>query len=221
MKSLAIILLALTITFTAFAQEKETSKERNEREGGDGGFKVENLFTGGNINLFFGNVTVLGATPQLGYNVAKWLDAGISFGYTYSSQHDDVGNRYRQTLIAPGAFVRLFPVDFLYTTAHFEHNFIKTKALYVGGYEAKEKVNAASLLLGIGYTSGREGRNAPYYFFSISIDVLSNPNSPYRDVVFQQDANNPNGYRIVINDPYPVVKAGFNIPLFQGSRRNR
>jgi hypothetical protein len=221
MKRIVLLFVATTFCINLYAQEKEVIFSSSDRATDEekGGFRKDMLFTGGNLNLFFGSVTVLGATPHLGYNVTQWLDAGVSFGYTWSSQHDDAGNRYRQSLIAPGAFVRLFPVDFLYATAHFEHNFIKTKALYVGGYEAKESVSAASLLVGLGYTSGREGRNSPYYYFSISIDVLSNPNSPYRDVVFTQDGSSPNGYRIALNDPYPVVRAGFNIPLFQGSRR--
>lgn len=212
-KCVSLLMVAIIFSTSVMAQDEEGDEVKQ------GGFRKDLLFTGGNLNLFFGNVTVLGATPQLGYSVTQWLDAGITFGYTYSSQRDNFGNRLRQSLIAPGAFVRLFPVDFLFATAQFEHSFIKTKALYINGFEDKQNVDAASLLVGLGYTSGRQGRNAPYYYFSISLDVLSNPNSPYRDVAFAQDANSPTGYRMIANDPYPVVRAGFNIPLFQGSRR--
>ncbi len=216
MKRVFLIALAAMCSISAWAQEEKDG----DAETREGGFKKEMLFTGGNLNVgFFGGVTVLGANPQLGYSISKWLDAGISFGYTYTSQHDDYGNKYRQSIIAPGAFARIFPVDFLFASVQFEHNFIKTKTIYINGPEFRESVNAASLLLGLGYTSGREGRNSPYYYFSVSWDILSNPNSPYRDVVFQQDSNSPTGYRMVLNDPYPVVKAGFNIPLFQGSRK--
>ncbi len=206
MKRIWIMLLAIAITFTAFAQEKETSKERNEREGGDGGFKVENLFTGGNLNIgYFNGVTVLGATPQLGYSVTNWLDAGIVLGYTYTSQSISDYEKLRQTIIGPGAFVRLFPVDFLFATVQFEHNFIRQKYIY-GSLSQVAKGDANSLLIGLGYTSGREGKNSPYYYFSVSLDVLKDTYSPYRTYA---------------NEIYPVVNAGFNIPLFQGRSRNR
>jgi hypothetical protein len=58
-----------------------------------------------------------------------------------------------------------------------------------------------SLLIGAGYTSGRSFRNSPYYYFSVSVDILNKPGSPYNDR---------------FNNILPVVNAGFNIPLFQG-----
>jgi hypothetical protein len=200
---LLLLLIVMTGTFV-FAQEKEEGKKDDEKK--EGGFKKDKLFTGGNLNIgYFSGVTVLGATPQLGYNVASWLDAGIVFGYTYTSQGDGYGNRIRNTIIGPGAFVRLFPADFIFATLQYEHNFLRQKQIYAGGdIVYKDDVN--SLLVGLGYTSGRDGGNSAYYYFSVSVDVINNPNSPYRTYG---------------NEIYPVVNAGFNIPLFQGSGRSR
>jgi hypothetical protein len=144
---------------------------------------------------------VLGASPQLGYSVTEWLDAGVIFGFTYSSQRDNFNNKFRQTIIGPGTFVRIFPVNFLFVSAQFEHNFIKQKFLYSTGGSDVYNRNVSSMLLGAGYCSGREGRNSPYYYFSVSVDILNKPNSPYTDRY---------------NTLLPVVNAGFNIPLFQG-----
>ncbi|HMO61016.1 MAG TPA: hypothetical protein PKC39_06465 [Ferruginibacter sp.] len=191
------VLISLAATF-AYAQ-KDVDDES------EGGFKKEHLFTGGTINLsFFGSTTVLGATPQLGYSVTSWMDAGIVMGYTYISQRYANNDKLRQTLIGPGAFVRLFPVNFLFATAQFEHNFIRYKYIYNTGGNEKLNLNVSSLLVGAGYSSQRMGRNSPYYYFSVSVDVLQNPNSPYTDQ---------------FNNLLPVVNAGFNIPLFQGSRK--
>ena len=163
------------------------------------------LFTGGNLNIgFFNGVTVLGATPQLGYSVAEWLDAGISLGYTYTSQSISTDYKVRQTIIGPGAFARIFPIQFLFASVQYEHNFIRVKQIITGNPDLINKVNVGSLLLGLGYTSGKDGRNVPYYYFSVAFDVMNNINSPYRTIS---------------NEIYPVVNAGFNIPLFQGSRR--
>ena len=206
MKRIATLLLAVTFSFTAFAQEEKSNDEKNSTAEKSGGFKVEHLFTGGNLNIgFFNGVTVLGATPQLGYSVANWLDAGIVFGFTYTSQSISSTDKIRQTTPGPGAFVRLFPIDFLFASIQYEHNFIRQKKFNFGGSQVY-KVNAGSLLAGIGYTSGRGSRNAPYYYFSISVDLLNNQYSPYRTVS---------------NEVYPVVNAGFNIPLFQGTGRRR
>lgn len=200
MKKYVLTLLMLcACTASLWAQdEKENDEEKK-------GFKKEMLFTGGNLNIgFFNGVTVLGATPQLGYSLTTWLDAGISVGYTYQSQSVSQNYKVRQTIIGPGAFARIFPIDFLFATVAYEHNFIRVKAITSGFPDQVNKVNAGSLLIGAGYTSGKQGRNAPYYYFSVAFDVLNNVNSPYRTVA---------------NEVIPVVNAGFNIPLFQGGGR--
>lgn len=202
MKRFLLALVMLSTACGVFAQD-----EKNEDGEKKTGFKKDMLFTGGSINLgYFNGVTVLGASPQLGYSVTNWLDAGVVFGYTYTSQSISVGEKERRTIIGPGAFARLFPVDFIFASIQYEHNFIRYK--YINPYSPDQiyKTDANSLLLGLGYTSGREGRNTPYYYFSVSIDVFNDPNSPYRTFA---------------NEIYPVVNAGFNIPLFQGSGRSR
>ncbi len=200
MKPFFLIILLIGCSLSVVAQKETGTDEETAKEG----FRKDYLFSGGNINLsFFNGVTVLGASPQLGYSVAKWLDAGVYFGYTYTSQRDFYTNdKYRQTIIGPGAFAKLFPVNFLFLSLQFEHNFITQK--YLPGFGANtssRKVDANSLLVGAGYTIGRNFRNSPYYYFSVSVDVINNKNSPYTDR---------------FNNLLPVVVAGFNIPLFQG-----
>lgn len=201
MKRLFVVMLLAFNQQFVIAQEGESDDTPPS-----GGFQVERIFTGGNLNIgYFSGVTSLGATPQLGYSVTNWLDAGIVFGFTYTSQSDQFGTRYRQTIIGPGAFTRIFPVDFIFVTAQYEHNFLRTKVIYPGG-EDVYKTGVNSLLLGLGYTQGRAGAKSGYYYFSVSIDVLDNRASPYRDFN---------------NQIYPVVNAGFVIPLFQNRSRPR
>lgn len=202
MKKLLSTTMLAAFSFALFAQS-ETDTEAKE-----GGFKKENLFTGGNVNIsFFSGGTVLGATPQLGYAFTNWLNAGISTGYTYISQRDNIYNtKLRQSIIAPGAFARIFPLDFLFITAHYEHNFLRLKSIYADGSSFIYKDDVNTLLAGLGYTNGRQGKNSPYYYFSVSFDILNRPNSPYNDVT---------------GNIFPVINAGFNIPLFQGGGRRR
>ena len=99
---LAIFSLSLS------AQYKET--ERDEPTG----FQKEKLFTGGDLTLaFYTGGTTLGVSPYLGYSLTKWLDAALSVNVIYQGQKDYSGIKYRQTNIGPGAFVRIFPVNFL------------------------------------------------------------------------------------------------------------
>ena len=114
----------------------------------------------------------------------------------------------RQTNIGPGAFVRLFPIDFLYVQAQYEHNFINYKYIpQAGGGTFKDKFDVNSFLLGAGYSSGRGGGSNTYYYLSVMFDVAQLPNSPYVD-----------SYGRLV----PIIRAGFNVGLFQGrQKRNR
>ena len=188
---------------------------------GRGGFKKENLFTGGGITLSFSNNgSVLGASPVFGYSIAKWIDAGIVLNYIYSStRHVTYYNpgsgtyfysddKLRQSTYGPGAFLRLYPVKFLFAHAQFEHNFISQKLIPVDGTGAiKDKTDASSFLVGGGYCNGRENRGDMFYYISILFDVLKDPNSPY---VENTQSNTVN--------VLPIIRAGIQIPLFQGRK---
>ncbi|MBL0357136.1 MAG: hypothetical protein IPP72_09740 [Chitinophagaceae bacterium] len=200
MKRFVLTLMIAFCGIALFAQDEK--QEDNEVKG----FRKDMLFTGGSLNIgYFNGVTVLGATPQLGYSVTNWLDAGIVLGYTYTSQSISTGTKYRQSIFGPGVFARLFPADFIFASVQFEHNFIRQKYIDPYGSDTRN-IGVNSLLVGLGYTNGKEGRNTPYYYFSVSVDVFKDVNSPYRTYA---------------NEIYPVVNAGFNIPLFQGSGGRR
>ncbi|TCJ14461.1 hypothetical protein EPD60_10760 [Flaviaesturariibacter flavus] len=172
------------------------------------GFQKSRLFTGGSFSLGFGTGYFLGGiSPMLGYNLTSWLDAGIGLNYTYTQQRYiySANDKARQTLYGGGVFTRIFPVHFLYAQAQYEHNFINYK-YYPGDGAAdfKQDYSAPSMLVGLGYTSGRNS-GGPYGFVSVLWDVLKDPNSPYVD-----------------NQGHPQMqfRAGLNIPLFSGKRNN-
>lgn len=208
MKKFMTVLILVSATYIAKAQDEE--KESSERKGG---FKKENLFVGGDVTLAFSNgYTVLGASPYFGYSINKYIDVAASLNYTYTSQRDilEYGDKARQTQYGPGAFVRIFPLKFLFAQVQYEHNFIKVKYFPANNsvvyLPSTDRVDANSLLLGIGYAGGREEDNKSFYYFSISWDVLRNPNSPYVDG---------------LGRAVPIIRAGYNIALFQGTRYRR
>lgn len=184
------------------------------------GFKKENLFTGGSVTLsFFNGQTLLGANPIFGYKLADWVDAGIAVNYLYSSSRDylEFNDKVRQTVYGPGVFTRLYPIKFLFIQGQFEHNFISLKYIPApgGNYLAdRNKTDVSSLLLGAGFAQGRERGSNTFYYISVLFDVLKNVNSPYVDVSY--NPNNPAQQRVDIS---PIIRAGFNIGLFQGRYR--
>lgn len=175
-------------------------------------FKKQNLFTGGNLNLAFGNqVTVLGINPHFGYSINKFVDVAVTAGYSYTSQRDFAvfGDKVRQSVYGPGAFVRLYPVKFLFAQAQYEYNLIRMRyvpAPNSGYLPDKFKLNASSLLVGGGYCSGREAVGDSFFYLSVLWDVAKAENSPYLD----------NLRRAV-----PIIRAGYNIALFQGKSGRR
>lgn len=199
----AIVLIFLALCFQAKAQQREDDNTDVKR-----GFQKEKLFTGGSVNLGFSSYTTsLGIAPQFGYSLTNWMDAGVVFNLNYISQRDyyNYGDKMRQTVYGPGAFVRLFPVNFLFATAQYEFNEIHSKYIPADGSSSTvANVNANSLLLGLGYAGGRYRGNNTYYFLSVSWDVLGDANSPYIDGLGRS---------------FPVIRAGYNIGLFQRSYR--
>lgn len=202
-------LAAIFSVLTATAQENEEVEDVK-------GFKAENLFTGGSVQLsFFNGQTLLGANPMFGYALTDWADAGVVFNIVYNGARDylEYDDKIRQTTWGPGVFARVYPIKFLFIQGQFEHNFSTIKYIpapngsYIGD---KLKTEANSLLLGVGYAQGREPRNSTFFYISLLFDVLKDINSPYVNVTVNP---NNNGERRV--EIAPILRAGVNVALFQ------
>jgi hypothetical protein len=201
-------LFLLLFIFTAVLAQDE----------GEGFFKKENLFTGGGLTLnFSNNNTVLGVNPHFGYSLGRFVDVAASFNYIYASQRDNIvsGDKLRQSIFAPGMFVRLFPLKFLFAHAQYEHSFIRQRYIPMAGsgfVEEKSSQQANSFLFGGGYCGGR-GTGGVYYYFSVLWDIGRDSTSPYLDRIPDLQG----GY---ILRSFPIYRAGVTIPIFQG-RKNR
>ncbi len=199
MKQVIILSTFILFTFGAFAQTNETS-DSLER-----GFKKENLFTGGDVLASFGNhYTNVGIGPFFGYSINKYLDVAASLNFNYTSQRDYYTTaKLRQTNFGPGAFVRVFPVKFLFAQAQYEHNFIRQRYKSPFGSNVPDQVakfDVNSLLVGAGLASGRSTYNKSFGYISVLWDVLRLKNSPYTDN---------------LNRAVPIFRVGYNIALFQ------
>jgi hypothetical protein len=204
MKKIVIALVFIGNFYAVSAQDEENELNEKKR-----GFKKENMFVGGNINLGFSNSsTVLGISPYVGYSLNKYVDVAFSTNVSYTSIRDyyEYGDKIRQTIYGPGAFVRVFPFRFVFAQAQYEFNFINYRYIPVNNSQtylpSRESLNAGSFLVGGGYAGGREGVGSSFYYFSVMWDVSKSKNSPYVDELRRS---------------LPIIRAGYNIALFQGS----
>lgn len=204
MKKIIIALALVNLTHVAFCQKESEGDEETKK-----GFKKENLFLGGSGTLsFFNGATIIGGNPYFGYSINRFLDAGIVANFTYAGQREFSGAKIRQFVYGPGAFLRVFPVKMIFLHAGVEHNIITQKYIYPSGSgfpNERDKFNSNSVLLGGGYTGGRQGVGSFFYYFSIMVDVTKERNSPYTEVL--QDGS----VRSI-----PIIRGGIQIPLFQG-----
>ena len=204
-KAMLIIFSLCFIAVSVWAQDEE------EREKKEGGFKKDNLFTGGSISLaFYNNTFLVGGSPVFGYSLAKWVDLGIIANYNYTSYRDVTyygsDDKLRQSVYGGGSFIRLYPVRFLFAQAQVEHNFIKQKYIPAGGSAStSEKHEANSFLIGGGYTTNRYADSGqPFFYVAVLFDIAKSAYSPYTDAY---------------NRAIPIVRAGVQVPLFQGKKR--
>ena len=202
-KSFILLCCLCTLILSVTAQtEKKVEEEQEVKERG---FKKENLFAGGNVALGLGSGNFsAGLGPYFGYSINKYVDVAVGLSYSYISQRDYyTTQKLRQSVIGPSAFVRLYPVKFLFVHAQYEYNFIKYKQIYGNGLpDVVTKINVPSFLIGPGFASGRDANNKTFYYISVLFDVNKNINSPYTD----------NQGRLT-----PVIRAGYNVALFQGN----
>ncbi|MFV0606746.1 MAG: hypothetical protein ACK5NK_12985 [Niabella sp.] len=214
----------MTTTSTSFAQDDEPVVQNANQKRvvykpspePENGFKKANLFTGGGVSLSFGSgFTALGASPIIGYRLNNYVDAGLMLNYIYTSMRDYrvFNDKLSQQNFGPGAFIRAYPVPFLFAQVQPEYNFISQKYT-AGSSVSKYNAGAPSLLLGGGFATGRIKGGTTFFYMSLLFDVIKDENSPYVDVDYDP-VTGEQRVRMV-----PLIRAGVNIGLFGGRYRN-
>jgi hypothetical protein len=199
-----VVSLGMTV-LTGLAQQRMPNRVNTYSDEGTGtGFQKENLFLGGSLGLGFGSYDFnVGVSPELGYSLNHWLDAGVLVNFNYNSIRADpdfiynANTRYRNFNYGGGVFARAYPLPFLFLTAQPEYNWVSSNQKNMSSGESfSYNAGAPSLLLGIGYGQRVVGQGS--FYIALMFDAISNVNSPYNDI---------NGH------PLPVVRAGFDFYL--------
>ncbi len=196
MKHLLLMVCFFCVLSVAFCQADKAEESR-------GKFSWNNTFVGGSINVGASNGGfAIGAVPEIGYSITKWLDAGILFNVNYQTQKVYTPNgiyigKLRAFNYGSGAFIRIWPIEQVFISIQPEHNWIKQTFRDINNSnQYTETLKAGSLLLGVGYGGRSIGKQISY--ISVMIDVMTNINSPYRDME---------------NHAQPVIRGGFGIYL--------
>jgi hypothetical protein len=202
-KFVYIILFALSNSITINAQEVvETMPSMN----------VNPIFIGGNLVIGGGAGSFqLGLNPEVYKRVNDFVDLGASTNLFFQSFNPNMSNGLqgvssRSFQLGVGGFTRIWPLEKFFIQVQPEYNYTWSRyknrsTLDINsGASSSLRFGAESLLAGIGY--GTRSENGMTYF-SVMIDLLKNPNSPYRDGFNRAD---------------PIIRAGFAFPILRSKR---
>ena len=203
-KFIYLILIALSNSIIANAQDVvKTMPSMN----------VNPIFIGGNLVIGGGAGSFqLGLNPEMYKRVNDYVDIGAATNLFFQSFNPTISNGLpgvssRSFQLGAGAFTRIWPLEKFFIQIQPEYNYTwsrfkdrVTEGINAGASRSI-RFGAESLLAGIGY--GTRSENGMTYF-SVMIDLLKNPNSPYRD-----------GY----NRADPIIRAGFAFPILSAKKK--
>ena len=203
-KFIYLILIALSNCIIANAQDVvKTMPSMN----------VNPIFIGGNLVIGGGAGSFqLGLNPEMYKRVNDYVDIGAATNLFFQSFNPTISNGLpgvssRSFQLGAGAFTRIWPLEKFFIQIQPEYNYTWSRFKDRGteginaGASRSIRFGAESLLAGIGY--GTRSENGMTYF-SVMIDLLKNPNSPYRD-----------GY----NRADPIIRAGFAFPILSAKKK--
>ena len=197
-KLIYLILFALSNSIILKAQEViKTMPSMN----------VHPIFIGGNVVIGGGAGSFqIGLNPEMYKRVNDYVDIGAATNLFFQSFNPTISNGLsgtssRSFQLGVGGFTRIWPIEQFFIQIQPEYNYTWSRFKDRGtesvnaGASRSIRFGAESLLAGIGY--GTRSENGMTYF-SVMIDLLKNPNSPYRDSYNRAD---------------PIIRAGFTFPI--------
>lgn len=139
-------------------------------------FDPSKLSFGGNFSLQFGSYTVIGISPQVGYDFSKYFTAGAGLGYTYFKDKA-YDYKWSSSYLSFDLFGRFYPTNFLVLSVQPEISRMWQNITYYRDEKISESAFVPSFLVGGGLRLG--GMIA-----MIQYDVVQDKNSPYGNNLF-------------------------------------
>src|ERR1700761_8396340 len=160
-KKVLFAVMALAISLNGFAQRHLPDRPNTHSDEDPAtGFNKQNILLGGSLSVGYSGYDFnIGSSPEIGWSLNRYLDAGLVVNLNYSSERADPtfyynpDTRYRAFNYGAGVFGRFYPLPFLFIQAQPEYNWIKYNIadMSPGGLAYSYTQSASSFLLGIGY----------------------------------------------------------------------
>ena len=152
-------------------EQEKSKKEKPPKQKSSFGSK---LYFGGNVGLSFGNYTMIGVYPLVGYKLTPKLSLGVKIAYEYISD-----SRYTETYTTSNyggsLFARYRIVPPLYV--HIEYAQMSYELYSADGLSNREWV--PFLFAGAGYSKSIGGK--AWVNVQVLFDLLQDDKSPYKD----------------------------------------
>jgi hypothetical protein len=158
------------------------------------------IFTGGNLGMQFGSVTLIDVSPMIGYRLTEDIDIGLSLTYKYYNVKDyyySAANKqyydFKTNIFGGGIFGRYHFTENLFGHIEIEYlDFsIDTYKNYNNGVvKGSENIGITSIFIGGGYK--QEIGDNSFFTLMILYNLNETTYSPYTN---------------------PIIRAGFGIGL--------
>lgn len=181
-----LVILVSLCSFSSFAQddlpvdgEPRPGKQKSSRNrDGSSPFK-DKLFTGGDLGLQFGNVTIVNISPILGYWITQdQFAAGVGTTYQY---YNYPAYNFSTSIYGGNVFSRYYFGEYIF--AHGEYELLNVEAF--DGFH--ERVFVPGLLAGGGYRQELGERST--LVFLILYNFSESYYTPYRNPVIRAGIN--------------------------------
>ena len=173
MKFICSFIISLLVTSFCYAQVSDSTNVEDPLKT-ESKFDKSKLYYGGYVNASFGNYTVIGATPLVGYKVNPKFSVGAQIAYEYVKDKR-YETDYETSNYGISLFSRYRLVPQLY--AHLEFSEMNYK-LYNSLGESR-RTWVPFLYVGGGY-SQPVSRNT-WFNIQVLFDVINHEDSPYKD----------------------------------------
>lgn len=165
-----VVLGFFILTSSLHAQYVPEDEETQEPRSNDW---KQKFFTGGGFGLQFGNITLLQASPILGYRATDRINLGVGGSYQYF--RDNIF-QYTANIYGYNAFTQFNLVQGIFL--HSEFN----RITYMP-YLNTSRVGVNALLLGAGYSTAPTGGTG--LFFLVLWNALTSDLYPYQNPIIR------------------------------------
>lgn len=164
-----------------FDQRKNTTNSeikdiKNENRVNRSSFDMSKLSVGGNFSLQLGDYTVIGISPQVGYDFSKYFTAGAGLGYTYFKDKS-YNSKWSSSYLSFDVFGRFYPIEYIVLGVQPEMSRMWQNMEFYDGTKYNESKFVPSFLVG-------GGIHLAGMIAMVQYDLVQDVNSPYGNNLF-------------------------------------